>query len=86
MSCPAEAIVMNYSLGRTVSAEDRAHLARCKKCRKTLARLEGGALAEGLQMQGQASTFGPGASVAVDRVDGDAATGAASSAALHSGW
>lgn len=86
MSCPAEAIVMNYSLGRAVSPEDRAHIARCKKCRKTLARLESGALAEGLQMQGQASTFGLGRSAAADPNDGDAATGTASSAGLHSGW
>jgi hypothetical protein len=48
---------MNFSLGRDVDRADRAHLARCKKCRKTLARLESSALSEGLEMQGQASKF-----------------------------
>ena len=45
-------------LGRAVSVEDRAHLTRCKKCRKKLARLENAVLQEGLEMHGQASLIG----------------------------
>jgi hypothetical protein len=46
---------MNFSLGRAVPTEARAHIARCRQCRRKLARLEAEILAEGLQMQGQAS-------------------------------
>ena len=53
---------MNYSLGRAVPAEDRSHIAGCKKCRKTLARLEDQALAQGHEMQGQASVVRDGGS------------------------
>ncbi len=55
MACPDPAVIMNYSLGREVSRDDRTHIARCKKCRKKLARLEDTVLAEGLEMQDQAS-------------------------------
>lgn len=55
---------MNYSLGRSVSPAERSHLAGCKKCRKTLARLEGKVLAEGLEMKGQASVLSGGGPLA----------------------
>ncbi|MCR9142067.1 MAG: hypothetical protein NXI24_07430 [bacterium] len=82
MSCPAESVVMNYSLGRDVDGASRAHIARCKKCRKTMARLEGTVLAEGLAMQGQASTFTPDGGRSGKAVDEQASA----SASALAGW
>lgn len=50
---------MNYTLGREVSATERAHISRCPRCRKTLIRLEKGIQSEARpaesQMQGPVS-------------------------------
>jgi hypothetical protein len=75
---------MNYSLGRDVDSADRAHIARCKKCRRTLVRLERTALAEGLEMQGQASSMQPGAPRS--RSAGDSETQSEQSASARYGW